>query len=349
MGRFLDRSDVGSALDQRQISDMMLLLKPQKTPVMSMVKKKTGQLKNALVEWPFETESAPVTTPVADATDVAETDFENFEGNYGLLAGRPHKTRVAIGVGEVAEATTEQFASNRLFAKNTVRAMRKLKANMEAIILGTQDSAATVSSNKTTYRTRGIGCWSGAVTATDSGAPIPDDAKCPAASRVNLATAAYSTLTEAQVRAILQSIFDASNEEADNMVGVCLSDIKMRFADFTLSGSTASNTMPLRRWDNSSANKAISVRVDRYIGDFGSLNLVPHTSTFLPQTAAASGVSIGMYVLDPEVLAANIVVPIAFKRLEDRGGGPRGFCSTTFVNTVINPLRIGVVHKTNAA
>lgn len=347
MGRFLDRSDINTALDQRNVSDIMLLLAAHKTPLFSLVKKGKGRPKNSVLEWPFETEATPVTTPVADSTDVAETDFENFEANYGMLAGRPHKTRVAIGVGEVAEATTEQYGGKgRLFAKTRARALRKLKTNLEAIMLGVQDSAIAVASNKTTYTTRGIGCWAGLTTITDS-LTIAAAAQCPSASRVNLAAAAYSTLTEEQVRDVLQSIFDASNEEAEGMLGLCVSAIKRRFADFMASGTTASSVQPLRRFNQEAGDATVMLRVDRYVGDFGDLNLRTHTSSFLPQSAVSGAKSVGMYVLDPDFLQVEIVVPIAFKELEDRGGGPRGFCSTTFVNEVLNPLRIGVVHKTN--
>lgn len=348
MGRFLDRSEVWAAGDKRHVADIMLFLSPQKTPLFSMVKK-GGCPNNSVIEWPFETEADPVTTAVADATDVVEADFENFEANNGMLAGRPQKTRVAIGVGQIANATTQQYGrgNTKLFAKNKVKALRKLKMNCEAIMLGLQDSAIAVNSNKTTYTTRGIGCWAGLTTITDT-LTIAAAAQCPAGNRVNLATAAYNTLTEDQVRDVLQSIFDASNEECEDLLGLCVSSIKRRFADFTLSGSTASNTMPLRRFNQSQGDSTIRLRIDRYEGDFGSLNLKTHTTKFLPQSAVSLAKSVGMYVLDPDMIQVDVVVPIAFRDLEDRDGGPRGVCSTTIVNKVLNPLRIGVVHKTNA-
>lgn len=346
---FLDRSAIWTAGEVRDVSDIMILINPIGTPAFSLAKKGKAP-NNSVVEWPYETEPDPVATAIADCTDVTESDFADYESYNGMLAGRPHMRRRPVGVGGIANATTRQYGvKGNLFAKNTAKALKALKVDFELVMLGLQDSAVSTSSGKTTYTTRGLGCWVGLTTITDS-LTIASAARTPSGSRVNLATAAYTTITEAQVRDVLQSIFDTSRQTADNLVGLCVSTVKRRFADFTTTGTnTDAAALPLRRWNAQQGDTTITLSIDRYVGDFGSVNLqCSHVMPYL-QVATASAKSPGLYFIDPDFLEVAMVEPINMTKLENRGGGPRANIQGAIVNKVLNPTRFGVIHRTNAA
>jgi len=82
-------------------------------------------------------------------------------------------------------------------------------------------------------------------------------------------------------------------------------------------------------------SKQITLSVSVYDSDFGLLKIANANPAC---TLAGTG-----YIINPKYLAFNTLIPMGSKRLEDQGGGPRGFVDMTGTLCVKHPGAFGKV------
>lgn len=343
MGEIFD-DDSPSGFRVADVLQSFILLNYADTPVQAMVKK-GRKPRHSQPQWPLRKLGTPRNTPVADGINFDRTtEADDSLSNKFMLTGRAQKIRRGISVGDIAEETTEQHGGvSSLFKDEVKTQMMELKQDMELIICGVEDSGYKTVSGRPVYNTRGIGKWLGCpnYTATGYNSATPDTApdsnvRTPSASRVDCEIAA---LDEDTVRGVLASIRTTSKIANSNLTGVCTAAAKMKFADWARSGSTASSTAPLRRFNAPAKAKELYLNIDFYQGDFGRIKLLTHD--FLP-TATAN--QIHMYLLNMDYLTLYFVRNPRFTQMPDMDGGPNGVISTTFVNGVDNPQAHGVIY-----
>jgi hypothetical protein len=201
------------------------------------------------------------------------------------------------------------------FAQAEVKAIKQVKRNVEATISGTQDFTVENGAG-TPYTMRGLGAW------INNGTTA-----IPAAYRTPAASIKASTLNESDLNAILASIF-AQNGEMNALTLVAGTALRRTISNFTRNDAGASNENVYQVMQDATS-KTITLSVSIYDSDFGMLKIVNANPAC---TLAGTG-----YIINPKYLAFNTLIPMGSKRLEDQGGGPRGFVDMTGTLCVKHP------------
>lgn len=350
----------------RDVKNTILALTASKTPYSSMARKGRKVFHNT-PEWPFESEPAASTTPLADGTAVADSEIADFQSLLGMLKGRAVLKRRAFGVGKKTQLLTNQYGNMKdLFKETGIRAMKALSRDMEVINLGSQDSWTETESSKVREQTRGLYRWMGG-TATPVDLSIPTAARNPSGNKVTNRTTAAS-VTEDDVRSVMQSIADTTKATDGDFVLFCTTGLKAQFSNYANYQSNSSNTvMPLRRYNQNAGDKTIMLDVTAYHGDFGKLKLHPHfdlpnaSSSYATVYAAtsdngfgrtaaaqktdaalASSLAVFGYLVNLDFTEINMVQAPQMGLLPDDGSGPRGYVDAIWVNCILNPQAHGL-------
>ena len=168
---------------------------------------------------------------------------------------------------------------------------------------------------------RGLGNW-----IKSDNAAIPAAYRTPAAS-------IDTSLTETKLNTILASIF-AQNGEMNALTLVAGTAVRRTISNFTRA-SQAAGTDNVYTVMQDATSKQITLSVSVYDSDFGMLKIVNANPAC---TLAGTG-----YIINPKYLAFNTLIPMGSKRLEDQGGGPRGFVDMTGTLCVKHPGAFGKV------
>lgn len=331
--------------------DLILLLNAPKTPFLVSVKK--GKKPNRLLhEYFARTAPAAVTTSVADGTDRSASDAADFESLKVRMRIRPHYRDRVVGIGAMTDAAEDQNGISDLHLDNIQTAQKALTRDIENVLLGLQDSA--ISTN--THTTRGMGCWTGLTSVTDStDCPIDSSVDVASAAVINLGTdAAASTVTEANLRTLLQAIFEESREPIPNARGLCTPSMKSAISNFcaNLSYSQADTTGAhtvnevARTFTQPTGDTSLKMVIDRYTGDFGSIELIPTTE--LPTGTTTTVKYPYLYVYDPDVWSYLPLLPMAVIPVPRNTGGKVDVVRASFFLKCASPMRNGVIHWTKS-
>lgn len=328
----------------------MLLVNPHATPVYSVLKK--GKKPRGFIHaWPARTVPIADATAIADGTDVSSSDAGDVESLKQLLYNRPHQLQRVAFTGNLTQELEHQYGITDIHADTVMQFMEALKWDTESVLVGNQESAISGQ----THTTRGITAWLGLASTArapyttytiDTGCPIHSSLRASTSGgMINVGNVAASAVTEANLRDMMEGLFTATYRNVDNLLGVCTPTMKSTITNFAISGSTASNTHPLRRWDGQASN-TVGANITRVVGDFGSIDLVPHVA--LPTTAATLECSPYLLALSLDCWELLPVTPLSMKAMPDLGGGPRTLLRTAFTLKCAAPLRNGCIYETNA-
>jgi hypothetical protein len=216
-------------------------------------------------------------------------------------------------------------------ARGVSRALIELKRDMESAFCSSNDSQEQSGINP--YKTRGLGSWISNSAQTDL--PVPASFRTPSAS---INTTATSSLTESDVAAVLQSVYEQTGT-IDTMDLVTGPNLKKRFSEFTRYSSGSNTALSTRQYTASLNDRTVISTVDTYIGDFGTINLVP--TLFNAKDAAAAVQSARGYLLNMDMLESRYGRRPRFQELEDQGGGPRGLVDAIAALVCWNPKGLG--------
>lgn len=318
---------------REDLSDMLVLLEPGETPILSMCAK-GKEPSNPLFGWPIDKYADPSTTGVLSGEDVSS--FSDEHANRETLYGRIQKIRRAFKVDDIVENVSDLAGVGRkkAFSKAAAKALTEIKIDHEAIFGSDNDSVAQ--SGSTPYRTRGLGEWIKAGAQADTATAVPSAYRTPSAS---INTTATGSLTETNVIDVLQSIWGVVKRKKDYDL-ICGVALKRAFSNFirTVTGST--NVMSsIRTFTAPLEGKKITNIVDIYDSDFGTLSL--HLDSYLAVGSAAAVQAARGYVLDMDMVELRYNRKPRMVKLEDEGGGPRGFVDAIFGFAVTNPQALG--------
>lgn len=342
---FLMNGSTSSAMRVPSQEDLIIMLNAPECPIFGAMKK--GKKPKGLIHYyNVRTFPAAVTTSVADGTDRSSSDAADFESLKARIGIRPHQRDRTVSTGNLTMALEEQYGIDDLHADNIETALGAVMRDTENVLGGLQDSS--VSSD--THVTRGMGCWMGLTTVSDS-LTIASAAAISSSAVINLGTdAAASAVTETNLRTMIQAIFDASRRPIPNCRGYVTSSLQTAISNLMVTASvtatTSTHTVPLRTYTGAQAGDEFGYAADLYRADFGRIMLVPTTE--LP-TGSSTGVKYPYgYFIDPEQWWLLPVEPITVHHLPQNVGGKTSVVRTSFFQKCAAPMRNGVIHWTKS-
>ena len=185
-----------------------------------MAKKGADLTNGSVFSWQADSYNDPSFDGVLTNADVST--FADPAANRALLSGRAQKFRRSIKVDDFAQNVDNVagVGKKKEMARGVSRSLVELARDIESAICSDNDSQEQ--SGAAPFKTRGLGSWIGG-TATEL--PIPAAYQTPAGSINNTA---MSSLTEANVQSMLQSIYTVTGQ-INTMVLVCGPELKRKF------------------------------------------------------------------------------------------------------------------------
>jgi hypothetical protein len=325
---------------REDLSDLIAVADMKATPFTSMVPKgsKPGNMR---LDWQADNELAVDTNGVLDGEDV--TSFNNPAEDRALVSVYAQKFRDSQKIGDLAENVSNVAGvSEKEKARAIVKSIRKIKRSIEAKALSDDDTQAQSGANA--YEMRGLGVW------IQNGAqgtlPVDANFRTPAAS-VD-ATANTSSITEADINDVLESIYGETGE-IKTFDAICGPKFRKRVSDLQLTQPEAAgaDAVIARYISAKSSDRKLEKRIDIIVGDFGTINL--HTDLFLGYSAGSRTAATGdgrCYILDMKDLMMRFSRTPGAQELPDLGGGPRFLTDAVCGLLVGNPLKHGAFKPT---
>jgi hypothetical protein len=209
-------------------------------------------------------------------------------------------------VSNLQQAVTSVGPAN--VAQAEAKSMREIKRDIEATIAS--DNEMTVENGAgTPYGMRGLGKWIQSTAQATN--PVPAAYRTPSGSII------ASSLNEAGFNSMIGSIF-ARNGEMNSLTLVANVALRQLISNFTRSTTTASSQTYHVNQDATS--KTITLSVNLYDSDFGLVKIMNGNPSCMPTGSTNVG-----YVLNPKYIGFNTLIPMGATRLENQGGGERGF------------------------
>jgi len=301
------KTTTGSAVGNREdLSNELTILAPEETPLLSLCGKTKAS--STFHEWVVDNLASPSTVGIAEGSDV--TSFTDAFSGRARLGNYVQTFRRDYLVSNLQQAVTSVGPAN--VAQAEAKSMRELKRDVEARIASASDMTVENGAG-TPYSFRGLGSW-----ITDSAQttnPVPAAFRTPAASIIG------STISEGSFNTMLGSIF-AVNGEMNSLTLVANVALRRLISDF--SRQDGNNNETVYQVIQDATSKTITLSVSLYDSDFGVVKIVNGNPACMPTATTNVG-----YVLNPKYLAFASLIPMGSTRLENQGGGERGYVDMT--------------------
>lgn len=335
MPGLMEPNQVGKRQD---LSSYITNIQREDTPLFTIIPKDTVN------KTTFETQVDDYgdTEDLEGVSSSADADsFQNESENRGIIENSVMKMWEKPAVDDFAENVNENPALQEGEYANSVRkAVVRLKFRAEKVLMSEREASKQDGSGNV-YRTCAIGGFLkvGAPTGTQV---IPSRYRLPSAQAY---TGTLGNLGEDDIHNILQEIFEQTNGAGD-FVLPCGSELKQKVSSFSIyRPNLASNTVVRQIRDDN--NGTIEQVVDFLVGDFGKVKLVPVTRMrWQDVNGAATSTALRRgsgYILDLKMWGLAFKRRPGHKRLEDKGGGPRGIVDMIMGLRCKNPLGNGKV------
>lgn len=293
----------GSAVSNREdLSNELAILAPEETPILSLCSK--GKASATYTEWTVDSLAAPATTGISEGSDV--TSFSDKFADRARLGNYIQLMRRDYIVSNLQQAVTSVGPAN--VAQAEAKSMREIKRDIEATIAS--DNEMTVENGAgTPYGMRGLGKWIQSTAQATN--PVPAAYRTPSGSIIS------STLSESSFNSMIGSIF-ARNGEMNSLTLVANVALRQLISNFTR--ATPSSAGVTYHVNQEATSKQITLSVNLYDSDFGLVKIVNGNPSCMPTGSTNVG-----YVLNPKYIGFNTLIPMGATRLENQGGGERGF------------------------
>ena len=311
----------GSAVSNREdLSNELSILAPEETPILSLCGK--GKASATYSEWTVDSLAAPATTGISEGSDV--TSFSDKFADRARLGNYIQLMRRDYIVSNLQQAVTSVGPAN--VAQAEAKSMREIKRDIEATIAS--DNEMTVENGAgTPYGMRGLGKWIQSTAQATN--PVPTAYRTPSGSII------ASTLSESSFNTMIGSIF-AKNGEMNSLTLVANVALRQLISNFTRAQPSSAGVTYHVNQDATS--KQITLSVNLYDSDFGLVKIVNGNPSCMPTGSTNVG-----YVLNPKYLGFNTLIPMGATRLENQGGGERGFVDVAGTLCVKHPQAHGKI------
>jgi hypothetical protein len=313
------KTGTGSAVANREdLSNELSLLAPEETPILSLCSK--GKATATFSEWTVDSLAAPVTTGISEGSDV--TSFSDKFADRARLGNYVQLMRRDYLVSNLQQAVTSVGPAN--VAQAEAKSMREIKRDIEATIASANEMTVENGAG-TPYGMRGLGAW--LQVAAQGTNPVP------AAYRTPTGSILTATPTETTFNGMIGSIF-SKNGEMNSLTLVANTALRTIISGFSRTSSASNNTYTINQ---EATSKTITLSVNLYDSDFGMVKIINGNPSCMPSTT-----NIG-YVLNPKYLGFNTLIPMGATRLENQGGGERGFVDVAGTLCVKHPQAHGKI------
>lgn len=308
----------GSAISNREdLLDVLTILAPEETPILSSANKERAS--STFVEWTVDTLDAPQTTGVAEGADV--TAFTDKFSGRARLGNYVQKFRRDYMVSDLQEAVDSVGPAK--VAQAEAKAIRELKRDVEATLMGTQDFSIENGAG-TAYGLRGLGDW------IDSAGPsqVPSAFRTPADSIHSTGTFTETTLNE-----LITSIYRVTGS-TNSLMLVADTALRRVIADFARldpDGSGAGTS--IRDVNYNGDSSTIKLSVELYQSDHGVVSIVNMNPDCAPDTTNKDT----GYIINPDYFGISELIPMGSTRLPNLGGGERGYVDCALTSLVYHP------------
>lgn len=315
------KSGQGSAVSNREdLSNELSILAPEETPILSLCGK--GKASATYSEWTVDSLAAPATTGISEGSDV--TSFSDKFADRARLGNYIQLMRRDYIVSNLQQAVTSVGPAN--VAQAEAKSMREIKRDIEATIAS--DNEMTVENGAgTPYGMRGLGKWIQSTAQATN--PVPTAYRTPSGSII------ATTLSESSFNTMIGSIF-AKNGEMNSLTLVANVALRQLISNFTR--ATPASAGVTYHVNQDATSKQITLSVNLYDSDFGLVKIVNGNPSCMPTGSTNVG-----YVLNPKYLGFNTLIPMGATRLENQGGGERGFIDVAGTLCVKHPQAHGKI------
>jgi len=315
------KTGTGSAVSNREdLSNELSILAPEETPILSLCSK--GKASATYSEWTVDSLAAPATTGISEGSDV--TSFSDKFADRARLGNYIQLMRRDYLVSNLQQAVTSVGPAN--VAQAEAKSMREIKRDIEATIASNNEMTVENGAG-TPYGMRGLGKWiDSSAQATN---PVPAAYRTPSGSIIS------TTLTESTFNTMIGSIF-AKNGEMNSLTLVANVALRQLISNFTR--ATPASAGVTYHVNQDATSKQITLSVNLYDSDFGLVKIVNGNPSCMPTGSTNVG-----YVLNPKYLGFNTLIPMGATRLENQGGGERGFIDVAGTLCVKHPQAHGKI------
>ena len=310
-----DTTNPGSAVSNREdLLDVLTILAPEETPVLSSAPKSKASA--TFVEWTVDSLSAPVTTGVAEGSDV--TAFTDKFAGRARLGNYVQKFRRDFMVSDLQNAVDSVGPAK--IAQAEAKAVREIKRDIEATLMSNNDRSVE-DGGSTVYGLRGLGDW------IDSAGPsdVPAAYRTPAAS-----ISASGAITETVFNNLITSIYRVTGT-TNSLTLVADTALRRVISDYA---RTSGNTdYSVRQVTYNGEVSTIKLAVEMYESDHGMVSIVNMNPDCAPDT---SNKDTG-YLINPDYYGVAELISLGSTRLPNLGGGDRGYVDSTLTLLVKHP------------
>ena len=311
----------GSAVSNREdLSNELSILAPEETPILSLCGK--GKASATFSEWTVDSLAAPATTGISEGSDV--TSFSDKFADRARLGNYIQLMRRDYIVSNLQQAVTSVGPAN--VAQAEAKSMREIKRDIEATIASNNEMTVENGAG-TPYGMRGLGKW--ILDTAQATNPVPAAYRTPTGSIISTA------ISESTFNTMIGSIF-AKNGEMNSLTLVANVALRQLISNFTRAQPSSAGVTYHVNQDATS--KQITLSVNLYDSDFGLVKIVNGNPSCMPTGSTNVG-----YVLNPKYLGFNTLIPMGATRLENQGGGERGFIDVAGTLCVKHPQAHGKI------
>ena len=310
-----DTTNPGSAVSNREdLLDVLTILAPEETPVLSSAAKSKASA--TFVEWTVDSLSAPVTTGVAEGSDV--TVFTDKFANRARLGNYIQKFRRDYMVSDLQNAVDSVGPAK--IAQAEAKAVREIKRDIEATLISNNDRSVEDGAG-TPYGLRGLGDW------IDSAGPadVPSTYRTPAGS-----IHASGTFNETVFNNLITSIYRVTGT-SNGLTLVADTALRRVISDFAR--TSGSSDYSVRRVAYEGGEATIKLSVELYESDHGIVSIVNMNPDCAPDTTNKDT----GYLVNPEFYGVAELIPLGSTRLPNLGGGERGYVDCAMTLLVKHP------------
>lgn len=313
---------------REELDDEIYNVEAAETPFLSSINRKGKKPNQMICQWVAEAYPVAALTGIVDGTDVSTYNSTS----RSVIEGVSQWFRYPWMVAKLASLTNAAGVGRDEAGHQATLALMTLKRMMEARFCGTGE--CQVESGATPYETRGAFLW--VQNSEQSLKPVPAAFR-PSSSCAY--TSAVASFTESMFMDMLIAAY-ASTKSALNWRGFVGRDLRKVMDLWTARDPTASTTaQPTKVYDAGKANQ-VSTYVDRFVFSVGVVtsHLTPHLAIDEATGAdTAYTPKSGLFIV-PKMWDVAFMQPIAVERLQDLGGGPRGYVDAVGVLRCKNPL-----------
>lgn len=310
-----DTTNPGSAVSNREdLLDVLTILAPEETPVLSSAPKSKASA--TFVEWTVDSLSAPVTTGVAEGSDV--TAFTDKFAGRARLGNYVQKFRRDFMVSDLQNAVDSVGPAK--IAQAEAKAVREIKRDIEATLMSNNDRSVE-DGGSTVYGLRGLGDW------IDSAGPsdVPSAYRTPAAS-----ISSSGAITETVFNNLITSIYRVTGT-TNSLTLVADTALRRVISDYArTSGST---DFSVRQVTYNGEVSTIKLAVEMYESDHGMVSIVNMNPDCAPDTTNKDT----GYLINPDYYGVAELISLGSTRLPNLGGGDRGYVDSTLTLLVKHP------------